>query len=107
MDKVFEKLSMASIIQYFMPGIPIVFAGTEVGVTGYKDPFNRKPYPWDNPNKKILAYYRHLGRLRECNRDFFSEAGDVKIQATEKYVEIIRRNSQGERILKVRRGRDS
>lgn len=101
MDEAFAKLTIAVIIQYFIPGIPIVFAGTEVGVTGYKDPFNRKPYPWDNPNEKILAYYRNLGKLRERNREFFSEAGDLKIDVSYQDIEIIRRNSHGERRLHV------
>lgn len=103
MEEAFTSLSMAAIIQYFMPGIPIVFAGTEVGVTGYKDPFNRKPYPWDNPNKKILAYYRRLGKLRERNREFFSEAGDVEINVSYDELEIIRKNSHGERRLSLSR----
>jgi glycosidase len=103
MDKAFESLCRAVIIQYFMPGIPIVFAGTEVGVTGYKDPFNRKPYPWDNPNQKILEYYRRLGRLRERNREFFSEAGDVQINVSHDELEIIRTNSYGVRKLRLSR----
>lgn len=103
MDEAFAKLATAAIIQYFMPGIPIVFAGTEVGVTGYKDPFNRKPYPWDNPNEKILAYYRRLGRLREENKEFFSEAGDTKINVSYEELEIIRRNFHRERRLHVYR----
>lgn len=103
MDEAFAKLTTAVIIQYFMPGIPIVFAGTEVGVTGYKDPFNRKPYPWDNPNDKILKYYRRLGRLREENREFFSETGDIEINVSHEDLKIVRRNSHGERILHVSR----
>lgn len=103
MDKAFESLALASTIQYFMPGIPIVFAGTEVGVTGYKDPFNRKPYPWDNPNEKILAYYRMLGGLRKRNREFFSESGNVWFYVGREHVEIIRKNSYGERRLYLSR----
>ena len=103
MDEAFAKLTTAVIIQYFMPGIPIVFAGTEVGVTGYKDPFNRKPYPWKNPNKDMRAYYRKLGLLRERNREFFSEAGNVQINVFHEELEIVRTNSQGVRRLHLSR----
>ena len=99
MQEVFTKLSLASAIQYFMPGIPIVFAGTEVGVTGYKDPFNRKPYPWNNYNKKILQHYRQLGKFRETHRRFFSEAGDIQIDVSNDCLRIKRKNQHGEMTL--------
>lgn len=101
MEDVVSKLSIASAIQYFMPGIPIVFAGTEVGVTGYKDPFNRKPYPWDSPNEKILKHYKALGELRKNNRQFFSEAGEVTIEASYFHMKITRTNSFGQMILNI------
>ncbi len=98
-----KSLIMASTIQYFMPGIPIVFAGTEVGVTGYKDPFNRKPYPWDNPDVEILRHYRKLGELRSSNREFFSEAGEIRVKASNWNLEITRKNSFGEMTLNIAR----
>ena len=99
MEEVFTKLSMASAIQYFMPGIPIVFAGTEVGVTGYKDPFNRKPYPWQSPNEQILRHYRQLGKFREIHRQFFSEAGEIQIDISYENLRIKRKNQYGEMTL--------
>lgn len=104
MEKARQSLILASTIQYFMPGIPIVFAGTEVGVTGYKDPFNRKPYPWSNPDQEILGHYRALGELRRNNRDFFSEAGDVRVEASYWHMKITRKNSFGEMTLNISRG---
>lgn len=99
MEEVFAKLTLASSIQYFMPGIPIVFAGTEVGVTGYKDPFNRKPYPWDSPNEKILQNYKNWGKFREQNRDFFSISGEIQINCFYEHMEITRKNKYGEKTL--------
>lgn len=96
MDEVFTKIMLASSIQYIMPGIPIVFAGTEVGITGYKDPFNRKPYPWDNPNESILKHYRNLGRFREMNRKFFSISGEIHFNCFYNHMEITRKNEYGE-----------
>lgn len=99
MEDVLAKLSLASAIQYFMPGIPVVFAGTEVGVTGYKDPFNRKPYHWTNQNKAIQEHYRTLGQLREKHRDFFSVAGEIEINCFREHMEITRKNEYGEMTL--------
>lgn len=101
MDEVFAKLSMASAIQYFMPGIPIVFAGTEVGVTGYKDPFNRKPYPWKNKNEQILKHYKKLGEFREKHKEFFSESGLVWIDVSYLNLRITRKNQYGKMTLYV------
>lgn len=95
MEEAFVKLSFASAIQYFMPGIPIVFAGTEVGVTGYKDPFNRKPYPWNSPNEKILCHYRKLGKMRENYREFFSNVDEINIKSFGNQIMITRTNEYG------------
>lgn len=97
----FEKLALASTIQYFVPGIPVVFAGTEVGVPGYKDPFNRKPYPWHNLDERILEHYRYLGEFRRKYRQFFSEAGDIQMEISNECMRITRRNSFGEMTLSV------
>lgn len=102
-----EKLALASTIQYFMPGIPVVFAGTEVGVTGYKDPFNRKPYTWDDLDETILAHYRYLGEFRNKHREFFSEAGEIQIEALHERMRIIRRNTFGEMTLYLTRDTES
>ena len=34
---------------------------------GYKDPFNRRPYPWGKEDPELLAHHRLLGRLRKDN----------------------------------------
>ena len=40
-------LKMASVLQYFLPGIPCLYYGDEAGLSGYADPFNRCCYPGD------------------------------------------------------------
>lgn len=95
MDEVFAKLCLASSIQYFMHGIPIVYAGTEVGVIGYKDPFNRKPYPWKNIDERIRKHYRNLGKMREQNREFFADSGELSINCFYNNMEITRQNECG------------
>ena len=96
-----QSIMAASAIQYFIMGNPIVFAGTEIGTTGYKDPFNRKPYNWDNPNQEILEHYRKLGELRNKHREFFSEVGEIETEVFGKYMKLIRKNSCGEMHLEI------
>ena len=35
-----------------MPGAPCIYYGDEAGVTGGKDPDNRRTYPWGMRTKK-------------------------------------------------------
>lgn len=57
-------MKCASVLQYFLPGIPSVFYGDETGKEGYKDPFNRGTFPWDNENDELVEFVRDLGRVR-------------------------------------------
>lgn len=59
-----SKLKLASLIQYTLPGIPSLYYGDEAGVEGYRDPFNRRTYPWDHPDYQLVKWYQDLGELR-------------------------------------------
>lgn len=61
-----RKVLVATAFQYTYPGIPTVYYGDEIGLTGGKDPECRKTMKW-NPreqNQELLESYRKLGRLR-------------------------------------------
>lgn len=62
-----KRLKVAVILQYFLPGIPCTFYGTEVGLHGYKDPMNKKCYPWNDEGRdeELLNYYQEIGRFRK------------------------------------------
>lgn len=51
-----------------LPGIPMIFYGDEAGLEGYRDPFNRMPYPWGREEPTLLDHYRKLGEIRRNNR---------------------------------------
>jgi glycosidase len=63
-----QRVRLASLIQFTVPGAPTVFYGDEVGLTGDDDPDDRRPYPWreqgGNPDTGLLAHYRALAGLR-------------------------------------------
>lgn len=62
-----ERLLMASFIQYTLPGTPSLYYGDEAGLEGYRDPFNRRTYPWGREDQELLAHFKRLGKLRqEC-----------------------------------------
>lgn len=59
-----ERLKLAYTILATVPGIPCIYYGDEIGMEGYRDPFNRRPYPWGCENKELLEHYKKLGKLR-------------------------------------------
>ncbi len=60
-----ERLQMASFLQYTLPGMPSLYYGDEAGMEGYKDPFNRRTYPWGREDQELLDHFRRLGQLRK------------------------------------------
>ncbi len=57
-------LKMAYLTLATLPGIPTVYYGDEVGLEGYADPLNRRPFPWHRTDKDLLDAYRQIGSLR-------------------------------------------
>jgi glycosidase len=80
-----QRLLMATFLQYTLPGSPSLYYADETGMEGYKDPFNRRTYPWGREDREILEHFRQLGKLRQLceplrlgDLEFF-QAGDQKI----------------------------
>jgi glycosidase len=59
-----NKLKMAYLINATVPGIPCIFYGDEAGMEGYRDPFNRLPFPWGEEDQELLDFYRKIGKVR-------------------------------------------
>lgn len=72
-----KLLKMAYAILATIPGLPTVFYGDEVGLEGYKDPFNRRPYPWNSANEEIRDFYKRVGQIRR-SADVYKD-GDFRI----------------------------
>ena len=59
-----KPLKLASVVLYTMPGIPCIYYGDEAGMEGYRDPFNRMPYPWGKEDKELIEFYKEIGKIR-------------------------------------------
>ncbi|MDR0751092.1 MAG: glycoside hydrolase family 13 protein [Christensenellaceae bacterium] len=70
-----DRVKLASVIQYFLPGVPVIYYGDEIGLQGFDDPINRRPMSFGNENE-LSAHYKRLGNIRKEYRaafkDFFS-----------------------------------
>jgi glycosidase len=63
-------LKCAMTLLFFLPGIPCVYYGDEAGQEGYKDPFNRRTYPWGMENMDLVDFTAELSRIRKSCKVF-------------------------------------
>ena len=90
-DVAYDRLLMASFLQYTLPGSPSLYYGDEACMEGYRDPFNRRPYPWGREDPDFMAHFLRLGQLRKefealrLGDIHFFQAGDKHIGFTRSY----------------------
>lgn len=65
-----NKMRLAASLQFTYPGVPMIYYGDEVGMTGASDPGCRKTFPWGNENQDILSYYQALIIMRNTYEVF-------------------------------------
>lgn len=63
-------LKCAMVLQFFLPGVPCIYYGDEAGLEGYKDPFNRRCYPWGKENLDMIDFTKQLARIRKSSKAF-------------------------------------
>ena len=67
-----EKLKLASAIQFFLPGVPSIYYGDEIGMQGFEDPLNRRSFAWEHIDSDLLDHYKMLGEIRRNYRKSFT-----------------------------------
>ena len=64
------RLRMAYAIIYTLPGVPCLYYGDEIGMQGYRDPFNRAFYCWDSHEERLRPVLAQLAQLRHTCEAF-------------------------------------
>lgn len=65
-ENIDKNIMMEAIIfQMAWPGCPTIYYGDEVGLAGWSDPDNRRPFPWDKQDKNLFGLYKYLARLHK------------------------------------------
>lgn len=76
-----QRVRLASLIQFTLPGAPTIYYGDEVGLTGDTDPDTRRTYPWPDlggkPDQSLALHYAALGLLRGASNVL--TAGDFRV----------------------------
>ncbi len=60
-------LKEAVVILMTWPGAPTLYYGDEVGLCGFTDPDNRRPYPWGKEDKQLFRFHRDMIRIHKEN----------------------------------------
>lgn len=60
-----RRLLIAAAMQMVFPGVPCIYYGDEIGMTGMADPFNRGTYAFGEEDTALLAAYERLTSLRK------------------------------------------
>lgn len=64
-----KRLKCAMVLQFFLPGVPCIYYGDEAGLQGYRDPFNRRGFPWGKEDAELTEFVRLLASIRHrCDR---------------------------------------
>ena len=64
-----QKMKLLAAIQLLLPGMPFIYYGDEVGMTGGQDPDCRRGMLWEDArqDKDMLSYYKRLIAVRKSN----------------------------------------
>lgn len=59
-----DMVKMAVLAQMTFEGVPYIYYGDEAGLSGDKDPDNRRTYPWKNEDDEMIDFYRNAIQTR-------------------------------------------
>ena len=90
-----EKLKMAVVLQYTLPGVPCVYYGDENGAEGHIDPFCRRCFDWECKNESLIAFYQKVGEIRRIYRNIFKDAEFSLLHEEESLLIYKRENKNG------------
>ena len=63
-DDALRRVLLAYAMLYTLPGVPCVYYGDEIGMQGYRDPFNRAYFDWNSTERRLRVPLTNLARLR-------------------------------------------
>ncbi|BCZ49192.1 alpha-amylase [Clostridium gelidum] len=97
LDGNIELLRLIVVIQFTLPGVPLIYYGDETALKGGKEPDNRKSYPWGKEDKDLSDFYDKIVNIR--NNENGLKKGDLIIHETDPEVFVFERNYENEKVI--------
>ena len=92
------RLRLGSLVLFAFPGSPMIYYADEVGLEGFEDPFNRRPYPWNwGEDEQIRSWYTALGKARRERPAL--RRGDIRWLAAHGRLLAFLREGEGDLVL--------
>lgn len=90
-----EKLKMAVVLQYTLPGVPCLYYGDENAAEGHIDPFCRRCFDWEHLRTDLIEFYARLGNIRSEYRAIFRDGKFIELHAEDGLIFYKRENQNG------------
>lgn len=91
------RLKFAFALLVCSPGVPCIYYGDEAGCEGYRDPFNRRPYPWGREDEDLKGFFKDTLKLREKHEAL--KYGTTEVLKSASGVLAFTRKSKDNRVL--------
>ncbi len=92
-----SRLKLAFALLLCSPGVPCIYYGDEAGCEGYRDPFNRRPYPWGREDCELVEFFKNTLKLRDTYDAL--KYGTTEVLKTSHGVIVFKREYEKSRIL--------
>lgn len=99
-----KRLKLAAILQMGYPGAPTIYYGDEAGLTGSKDPDDRRTYPWGQENQALIKHYQTVGKIRKQHSDLFSYGELITLYSKDDVMVYARTDKKNAAIIATNRG---
>lgn len=85
-----KQRQLVQTLQFTLPGCPVIYYGTELGMEGKGDPGSRAPMRWDlaTPENPNLQWIKRLTEIRRKRPEL--RYGDFKALETDKLIGFVR-----------------
>ena len=98
-----KMLVCAYALMFGLPGVPCIYYGDEIGMQGYRDPFNRGYYKWWDQDEYILKNIKWLANFRKSHHEY-REGGLFFVHVSHNAVAYVRYEHEDEVLTAVNRG---